>query len=178
MSTLNADGVCLFCDEQVLKPVPAGRAHGAGSYRMTHKVLREAYEMYLTGLSMRRVAEAMLHRTTYVNAQTFANQLSDQWRLEGWPVRDRIAATRDASYKHGKGSRKNPDMDHKRAMRHARGDTQMVQCEAVKTRWGKGRGERCKRWALVGSRYCHNHEPSHREQINTDLARARARRDA
>lgn len=182
MTTIDSAGRCMHtdCDRIVLggKRVTV-KYPGAGAKLITVRVLREAYDLYLTGLSLRRVAEEVWPRTKYASARCCANQLHDQFRCQGWPLRDRIAATVAASYKHGLAPR-DPAKRSKglRSMqRRARGDVQGIQCAGIKTRYGKGRGERCQLAAMRGSEFCRQHDPALAEVRALELAALRARRD-
>jgi hypothetical protein len=181
-TTIDSHGRCMniACDQVVLGGTlrePEAERHvgrSRGPDRVSMKVLREAYDAYLTGLSIRRVAIAFLDQTTYSSVQSCANCLCDAWRGMGWPLRDRVAATRATSYRHGLAR----DPDHRRRLRRASGEIRDVQCAAIKTRYGKGRGERCQRPAMLDGAYCHNHEPALRDQVHEHLARVRAVRSS
>jgi hypothetical protein len=172
-------GRCLFCDELVLggrplivEPPTHPCGPGRGARFITAGVLRAAYDLYLTGLSLRRVAEMVLDQTTYRNAKSCANSIHDQWRVNGWPLRDRGAASRAASWRHSLAR----DREHRLNLRRQRGEIRGIRCAAVKTRYGKGRGERCQRPALDGGRYCRYHEPALRDELLAHLERMRGRR--
>lgn len=177
MTTIDDEtGVCLFCGSVVLAGKVRPGPRGPGARYMSARVVVDAYELYLSGLSLRACGKAMLERTRYKNAQTCANMLAEQWRLLGWPLRDRIAATRAASWKHGLLPRYGPRDPGQRARnRRASGSVRGVMCAAVKTRYGKGRGEPCQHFALTGGLYCRQHEPTLAEARSVELALMRAR---
>lgn len=174
-TTVADDGRCLFCDQTVLSGSTLNTKRGPAARNITPRVLRDAYELYLDGLSLRRVAAAIWPRTTYANERTLAVQLSEQWRQLGWPLRDRVAATIGAHYIHGRARRASRDAAYHHDIRVASGEIQDLQCAAIKTRYGKGRGEQCQSHALKGGTYCHAHEPARRDQRNAQLADMRTR---
>lgn len=179
-TTIDSQGRCMHiaCDQVVLGGTLPRVKRGPGARYISAAVLRESYELYLSGLSTRRVAALIVDRTEYANAKTCAVQLCSQWRQMGWPLRDRIAATTATSWKHGLSARDpaKRDADHRRRLRIASGEIRDVQCLAVKTRYGKGRGERCQRPAMLDGVYCHNHEPRLRDVVHAHLAGVRAAR--
>lgn len=179
-TTIDTHGRCMNigCDQVVLGGTLPVSKRGPAARYIKPSLLREAYDLYLQGLSTRRVAALIVDRTEYANAKTCAVQICSQWRQLGWPLRDRIVATTATSWKHGLSARDpaKRDADHRRRQRIARGEIQDVQCAAIKTRYGKGRGERCQRPAMLDGKYCHNHEPRLRDHVCEHLADVRARR--
>lgn len=179
-TTIDTHGRCMHiaCDQIVLGGTLPVVKRGPAARYISAALLHEAYDLYLQGYSTRRVAALIVDRTGYANARTCAVQLCSQWRQMGWPLRDRIQATVAVSFKHGLASRDPATRDaaHRRRMRVARGEIQDIQCAAIKTRYGKGRGERCRRPAMLDGAYCHNHEPRLRDLVHSHLAELRARR--
>lgn len=174
-TTIDSHGRCSHpdCDQVVLGgTLPVVKYPGAGAKLVTVKVLRDAYQLYLEGNSLRQTAAIVLPRTGYASRQTCMNQLATQWRRQGWPLRDRTAATIAASYRHGKAK----DLAHRRALKLARGEVQGVRCSGVKTRYGRGRGEPCQLFALRGGEFCRYHEPARAEERAAELADLRSRR--
>ena len=179
---LGRGGRCGFCDHAILaaaRPKSARRADAGRLCYAPADVFRAAYDdLYIgRGLSLRGCAAVLLERpdVTYATVDSCARALEKAWRYAGLPLRDRIAATIAASFRHGK----NRDPEQRHAMRVRRGETaDRPLCGVVKTRPGKGRDEACRQRAQIGSDFCRQHDPKRADEVAADLADARRRRAA
>lgn len=188
-------GLCVWCDTPLTKepaaapepdglrlvprpPRPSNIGPPRGARNMTFAVLQEAYELYLHGqdadgrpLSLRVVAARLLDRTDYSSVKSFTNCLSDAFREQGWPVRDRVAATVAAHYKHGLAPKHGSKRDYKRMLRDQTG--RQPRCAGVRLQYPK-KGQPCQLPAHKGSSYCRFHDPELRDQVVDVVERARA----
>jgi hypothetical protein len=173
-------GACPHCDRRLVSSVPpepplTGRYSKRFATRghpimMSSDQVAEAYRWYTDhGLSLRRCAERLWPDTGYASPKSCAAMLAEQWRIRDWPLRDRIAATVTASYRHGKAR----DPVHRRRQRKARGEIRGVQCAGTKTT-SPQLGRPCQRAALADSQYCHSHDPRFAEAREATLELARA----
>lgn len=172
-------GRCTWCDTQMAsqrsRPRGRRRAHAGLPVAMLPHVLVAAQRLYeRDGLSFRAVARHLHDQTHYANERSMAQALFELAHANGWQVRDRIAATVRASVKHGEGRRGQQTAAYSRANRlRAAGRDACGQCAAIKSRPGRGRGERCCNNAMVGCEYCYSHDPSTQQTREEHLARAR-----
>lgn len=181
------NGACPECGRQLVSTVPVRPPlQGRFSKRfvtrghpimMSTDQVEEAYRWYVDhGLSLRRCADRLWPDTGYASAKSCANALAEQWRIRDWPLRDRIAATVTASYRHGllssDSSRRSKAKV--REQRLARGEIRGVHCAGVKTT-APGRGRPCQRPALAGGDYCRNHDPDLAAERDAHMAAMRAK---
>lgn len=99
-----------------------------------------------------------------------ANQLSYTFKMLRLPVHDRIEMTVRASTKHGNCRRNAKSSDKKRFLAQQRGEQYDAPCETVTVR-----GKPCRHRALLGSKFCHSHDPDKKAAIALRLARMRER---
>lgn len=159
-------------------PQPRGGGKPAGVYGyLTDAQLRACHALYQQGLSARQVAQHILPRTRYASIQSLTMALLDGWRRLGLPTRTRAEANRLRCTTHGLGPRGNPDAEHRRRLKVARGAIQDKPCQGVRTQYPR-KGEPCRRPALIGEDYCHSHHPDRQALIAGHLARVRARKEA
>lgn len=145
--------------------------------KLTAAHVRAAHKLYQAGMSVRDLAAAGWEKWGYASPASAANALYDMFARGGYPLRDRVEATVAKSLVHGKSRRLARDRDHRHRLRVERGEIRGQRCEAVKARPGKGRGERCERYALAGSVYCLAHDPARRPDRERLLAHARDERN-
>ena len=145
-----------------------GRRHRSRPAKCTEQVVLEAYELYQAGLSLRKVAAEIHPRTTYASVKSCANALHDQFTRRGWPLRDRVEASRDATVVHGSGD------DKAAAKRWRRRQAGMrPPCAGVRTQYPR-KGAPCQRPAQVGSDFCIAHDPARAAEREQRLIDARA----
>jgi hypothetical protein len=144
---------------------------------LTIAQIRAAYTLHIAGgLSLRELGRRVHAAGFYASPASATNCISEQFKLEGWPARSRIDATIAASLVHGKARRGRIDRAHRREVRIANGEILDVRCEAVRTQYPR-KGQRCKRAALRGERYCISHHPGRRAEVVAIVAAARSRRN-
>lgn len=148
--------------------------------RMTDDQIRAAHTIYdLECLSLRALGALLYEQFGYRTASVCANQLCQSFIRLGLPRRERVAATRAASTKHGRSPRKpyrtDPEdfLAYRRELRLANGEVRGVRCAGVRTQY-PGKGEPCQRFALTDSEFCRGHDERYAEQRAAHLARARA----
>ncbi len=182
-------GRCTWCDTVIdvdappqppAPPEPSRFGKGHGTDWLTEKQIHQAHADHQAGKSLRRIAHELAPGTRYTNPNSIATTLSTEWKRRGWPVRSQRDATILASTTHGLLPRDQSKRDRAfiREQRRLRGDTRGVQCAAIKTRPGKGRGEQCQRPALAGEAYCLNHHPDKAADRAAHLEFARSLRKA
>lgn len=161
--------VCVWCDTPTTTRRGGGKPAGVYGY-LTDPQLRAAHMLYQQGLSVRRVAETIHPRTRYRTVASCAEALHQGWRRLALPTRDRREASIAAHTRHGRARRGHRDPAYARELRIRRGETLGIPCAAT-----TNAGTPCRRPALRGERYCHNHHPARRTQVLEQLARARTR---
>ena len=72
---------------------------------ITEPVLRQARELYTSGLSFRQVAVELWPQTTYKTEKSCAEALYSLFRSRGWPTRSLSAVLVARNYKHGRRTR-------------------------------------------------------------------------
>lgn len=151
------DRVVLDGQPLVIEPPTHPCGPGRGSNHITAAVLREGYELYLTGLSLRAVAEAIWPRTQYASPRSCANSIHNQWRALGWRLRSKGAVTAARNWKHGKLRSGARDPEFRKQQRRASGEIRAQKCAAILDCRGRRRGTQCQMWTPPGSDYCHLH---------------------
>lgn len=143
LTSVNGHGQCLYCDTRVLRgkaKKPAVKK-GPAAHKITASLVREAYDLYLSGLSLRRVAAIVWPRTSYANATTCSVGLMQQFAAHGWKLRRRLDPVPDAQ-----------------------------RCVAFNRRPIKT-PQRCQRPSVIGSAYCYAHDPASAEWRSEHLQR-------
>jgi hypothetical protein len=178
-------GLCSVCDTRITgTPRPNTTAEGRrdrGRPACDPALVDHAYHAWYINerLSVRRCADRLLEQpgVYYASRNSAAAMLVDQWRIRGYPLRDRIAATIAASWKDGRQRR---HLRHtaefnaaKRELRRRNGETRGVPCAATTTS-----GHPCRAPALHTSNYCVAHDPDQRPHVLARLADARTRNRA
>lgn len=150
---------------------------------LTSALIFEAqFRYYICGYGFLRTARALLPDTTYASEGALADALHRLFRNEGWPRRDRVQATRLASYRHGLAPRDRDtrlggkaNSNYRRWLKHQRGEVQ-PRCRG-KVVQGSRTGRRCLRPALTGKLYCAAHDVANAQQVAARLKSMRAIRD-
>lgn len=158
------------------RPRAGGKPAGVYGY-LTDAQLRACHALYQQGHSTRTVAQHILPRTRYTTVASCAMALHDGWRRLGLPTRTRAEANRLRCTTHGLSPRGNPDLEHRRRLKVARGAIQDTPCAGVRTQPPR-KGEPCRRPALRGEEYCHAHHPDRQAALHEHLALVRARKEA
>jgi hypothetical protein len=166
-----------------------GRSLNAPDY-----VIEQAHQLYMEGLSLRKVAARLLDQTTYASARSFANQLSTLFKNRGLPVRDRreavvafnkqfAAELPQCRYIPEQGPNmglrcinraKDPSGicgDHLELLRKIEGRAREHHLCAAKT----VEGAPCRHRVPAGVEFCVTHNPANREKWLAHLAAMRAR---
>lgn len=65
--------------------------------KINQAVLDQARDLYESGMSLRAVARAVLHRTGYKNTKSAASSIDAMFRARGWRLRDQRSATAAAN---------------------------------------------------------------------------------
>jgi hypothetical protein len=175
---------CTWCDtprpaepEPVTPPAASSGGNAPGAFWLSETQIRDAHQAHVAGKSIRSIA-ADLARGTRYTPHSLTSTLPREWKRRGWFVRTKLDATILSSTVHGLLPRDQAKRDkaYVASQRRARGEVRDVQCAAIKTRYGKGRGERCRRYALAGDEYCIAHSPARAQERAAHLEAARARR--
>lgn len=147
---------------------------------LSPELLREARRLYEDeGMGFLRIARQLHPQTTAATVNSLCNSLHHAWKVHGWPTRDRVEATRLASWKHGRKVRAGHDEGaYRRWFKETHGLYQPT-CEGTLT--GRGNpadaGRPCTKPTLTGGRFCAQHDPERQAEHAARLARMRAERD-
>lgn len=162
-------------EDAVDAPRRRGGGKPAGVYGyLTDAQLRACHRLYETGVSLRGVAAHILPRTRYRSVKSCSMGLQQGFARLGLPVRDRVAATVAASTTHGLAPRHGGDPGHRHMMRVRRGEIHdQPMCAATRLN-PPGAGRPCRNRAMVGGRYCAQHDPGRAEVTRRIVAHARA----
>lgn len=113
-----------------------------------------AWLYYYEEIGFVKIGARLLHRTSYTTPHACGNAMCRMFKRMGWPARDRIEATRAASYKHGLKPRKGTNTGKYNAWRKAKkGERQRCTATSRKT------DARCTRFAPTGKKVCYAHDP-------------------
>ena len=178
--TFGEDERCVRCGAETVPRRPGEElvvAPRANGWRRNHgkladDQLKAAYVLYARKeLSVRQVAALLWERFGYASQNACAKGLFDQFRRNGWPLRDRV----DAVVASNKSRRLAPEglsrAQAKAWNRRRRGEVlDRPACAHVYPRKG-----RCRRLAQRESPFCFNHDPARHEEIERILADARGR---
>ena len=129
-------------------------SEGIRSYRrrrdskLSRRQVDAAYQLYIErGLSLRELGRLTRRRFGFASPQSAAVSIHGAFLLEGYALRDRLAACRAASTVHGKAR----DPHHRRALRVTRGEiAARPTCAALKAQ-APGRGRPCRARAQMAS---------------------------
>lgn len=151
-----------------------------GSY-LPEDVLHEAaWLYYYDGLGFELIGRRLYCRAPwYASPRSLNRAIHHAFEFMGWPRRDRVQATRLASYRHGlaaKSSSNRQNPNYRRWNKHEQGRAQ-PRCRAKVTQ-GKRKGKRCLMASITGDVYCYGHSEKSKVVRSEALASMRARRDA
>lgn len=167
-----SDGLCVWCGSQTGGNTdcrPQGNRANAGiPYMADEATILEARRLYLTGLSLRAVADTLHERTAYRSASAFRDALQRCFVYRGWSRRDRIeiAIAGGRTDEQRKAARR----AYARTWRKQSGNALHLRCAGVKA----NTGEPCSRWAQVGSAFCFVHDPACELERARQTAHARS----
>ncbi len=164
------------------QPSPAEEA--GRSFSPSDALLHEAaWRYYYDEWGFERIARLYHPLTSYKTSKTLGRALYAAFRFHGWPRRDRIEATRIASYRHGLAPRKRKQVlgpraegDYRKWLKHQRGEVR-PRCRG-RVASGPRAGERCLRPACHGSTFCQFHGARQATVVAARTEAMRAERDA
>jgi hypothetical protein len=147
---------CSWCGTTpaLSRPIP-GRPGAALPHRIREPL----------GMSMRRVAIALLDRTDYPSILACQAGLFHQFYVRGWPTRSQKDASSLANRRRG------PDETLAEYQRRTRAPR--TRCSGTLT-FGTRAGERCKRGVPAGATYCRFHDPDLADEVRDAILRARS----
>ena len=129
-------------------------------------IWQAAWHYYYDGYGFLRTARAINYKLPGRSDKSIATSLNDIWSINGWPARDRVQATRIASWKHGLKTRASGDLQYRRWAR--------TNSQPPRPRCAHLKGEqRCRNYASRQSKYCYGH--SNQSQISRKKAAAQAK---
>jgi len=153
-----------------------GRKHNK-SAKLSEADIRVIQQRHWTGYeSLRSICREMWQEKGFASDKSMLNTICDT--LSSYGLRKRSQAEMTARSNRDRSMRL-PGEDKpafRKRRRRETGEIRGVICAAVKTRYGKGRGERCERPALEGSAYCVAHDPRLGSQRSENLRLARSMR--
>lgn len=171
---IDAGRPCAWCGTTLVN-----RKGGWKRPDLTGRISREAahaiHRKYQTGVSARTLGRELHQVLGYKTPQSCADSICRAFHRHGLPTRDRIEATVLASTKNGLSPRDETTRASRRkaAGLTRRGKHPRPRCEATKTQ-APGRGDRCTRPSLPGSRFCQSHDPERRQRVVEVVRHARA----
>lgn len=154
----------------------SGRKRAKNAF-VSEEELREVHSRHWVGFqSLRSISKERWQEWGYSSANTCMNSIHEAIRAYGLRTHDQ--GTMTARSNRARSSRR-PGEDkrtHRLRLRRERGEIRGVQCVAIKTLPGRGRGDRCSMPALTGRTYCFAHDPEKADKRAQILAVARASR--
>lgn len=142
--TTNGDRKCPWCETDTIER----RAHRGVAVCVDDDTVREAHELHMAGMSYRRIAAQLLHKTNYGSEKAFVNSLTRLFQVRGLPRRNRVEACIASNVERG----------------------WRPQCSHV-FKVGPRKGQRCERRCVGNDRWCWHHAP---EQVEAGVLRLRA----
>jgi hypothetical protein len=144
---------------------------------VSEEELREVHSRHWVGFqSLRSISKERWREWGYASANSCMNSLHEAIKAYGMRTHDRKTMAVRSNRARSTRLPGESEAAHTRRLRIARGEIRGVQCAAVKTRYGRGRGEQCSLPALTGRNYCWAHDPEREEERQRILADARSRR--
>lgn len=155
-----------------------GRSHNK-SARLSEADIRAIQWRHYVGYeSLRSICRELWQEKGYASDKSMLNTVCDTLSAYGLKKRGRAEMTAHTNRLRSmrlEGETKN---QFKRRRRREKGEAHGRVCLAIKTRYGQGRGARCKRPALDDGDYCRQHDPRYAEANAEILEKARASRAA
>ena len=155
-----------------------GRKHNKGA-RLSEEDIRTIQRRHYTGYeSLRSICRELWQEKGYASANSMLNTLCST--LDSYGLRKRSQAEMTAHSNRMRSTRLEGEgkNEFKRRRRRELGQAHGRVCAATKTRYGKGRGERCQLAALNDSEFCRFHDPRHEESNRKILEHTRSHRSA
>lgn len=150
-----------------------GRQHNKSARLSEADIRRIQWRHYVGYESLRSICRELWQEKGYASDKSMLNTVCDTLKAYGLKKRspsEMTAHTNRMRSMRLEGETKN---EFKRRRRLELGQAHGRVCEGVKTRAGKGRGERCQHSALNDSSYCRYHDPRYAEANAEHLANAR-----
>lgn len=140
--------------------------------RLSEEQVAEAYRRYREeGISAHALAKEIYREAGYASPSSCETALGRAFHEAGYEVRERIAATRLASTKHGMAPKHGPRPGYGPYKRRVlRGQDDRPLC-AGRKETSPEKGRPCERRAMRGSAFCPGHDPERRERRRAHLAR-------
>lgn len=154
-----------------------GRKHNKSARLSEADIRRIQWRHYVGYESLRSICREQWQEKGYASDKSMLNTVCDTLKAYGLRKRspsEMTAHTNRMRSTRLEGETKN---EFKRRRRRELGQAHGRVCEAVKTRYGKGRGEQCRHAALNDSSYCRYHDHRYAEANSEHLANARLWRD-
>jgi hypothetical protein len=176
------DGRCVWCDGPTRVKQRRGGGKPKGKYRkITDDQVRALHKLYVgRGLSCRQLGGLVWEKFGYASELAAGEGIYRAFKELDLPRRSQREVTVARNLKHGRKTRAQTNEEqnaYRRWLAEQRGWNRIQgpgqpRCEGIK-RQSPRKGERCKRPALEGSRFCQSHEPSRELQRQATTARMR-----
>lgn len=177
-SVIDAGRPCAFCDTILVKR--RGGWKKKPRYRINEKMARALHAKYVQGFSARRLGIELHGVLGYKSHHSADVAIGRAFRRFGLPVRERIEATVLASTSSGLSPQDRAERTRKRRAaglvasgRRAMQPRQPL-CAGTRAYYPR-KGERCSRWARIGSEFCTAHDPALKAERDRHMAEMRAR---
>lgn len=141
--------------------------------KLSPELLATARDLYEQGYGFRRIAQQLHERSGAASVSSLCNSLNHAFIVLGWPIRDRVEATRLASWKHGRKTREGHDEGAYRRWYKTEHGLYQPRCAGTRTD-----GKPCSKPALTGGVHCISHDPVRRAEQIAAIRRGRAVADA
>lgn len=154
-----------------------GRKHNKNA-KLSEDDIRAIQRRHYTGFeSLRSISRELWQEKGFSSPQSMLNTLCGTLDAYGLRRRSREEMVAHTNRLRSMRLPGETESEFKKRRRRERGVVHGRVCIAVKTRSGRGRGERCKKPALNDSEYCVSHDHRRMVWISEHLKQARAKRD-
>ena len=172
---VDAELRCLWCDTPTRKKKRGGGRPVGVHGKLTDRHLQALHHFHLEqGISIRELGRRIWRKAGYASPASAAESISQGFKRLHLPALSRELAVAKANERRrlpGSPGTANRSA-YKRWLRSKNGGYR--RCKGTKTQ-PPGKGQPCSRYALVGSEFCHAHEPSRQQAHAAQLADMRAR---
>lgn len=143
--------------------------------KLSPELLTRGRELYEQGMGFQRIARELHEGSGAASVSSLSNSINHAFRHYGWPIRDRVEATRLASWRHGRATRDRDAGSYRRWFRTEHGLYQPRCQGTIKGGTLPSRaGEQCTKPAMQGEAFCAQHHPERVGRDREQLARMRA----
>jgi hypothetical protein len=155
-----------------------GRKHNKNARLSEADIRAIQWRHYVGYESLRSICRELWQEKGYASDKSMLNTVCDTLALYGLKKRSQPEMTAHSNRLRSTRLEGETKDEFRRRRRREIGQAHGRVCEAVKTRYGKSRGEQCQHAALDDSTFCASHDPRYRERNAKHLEHARNQRRA